>query len=89
LKVILEVRPEQSEMLFDLSTDPGETVNLQSTFPDKSKALAEEVWELLGGEEALRMEGYTDPMEGLDAETLEALRALGYVGVSGQKKEHE
>lgn len=82
-KIILETRPDRTERLFNLKID--EKVDLSESLPDVSKALATEVWELLGGEEALRMGQFTDPMQGLSDETLKALRALGYIGAGEEK----
>lgn len=63
--------------LYDLRSDPGETRNLASEQPAVAAVLKEKLGALQARAPAPRRAGPTDP--GLSPETIEKLRALGYV----------
>jgi len=81
-KLIVSLKPDYSEILFDLEADPGETANLAPDHPERVKALiralrrtlGEKDWGLLADP---NLSG--DPREGLDTESIEALKELGYL----------
>lgn len=82
-KLILDCIPEMQVQLYDLNGDPSETVDLAEEQPGKVRNLLH-VLRLIGGvedpckaiEEALAGQ---DPTAGLSPETVESLRALGYL----------
>ena len=65
------------EELYDLVEDPGETVNLIGERPEIEERLRRLLGQTLAGDPA--MAGGEEEQE-LDDETLEELKALGYVG---------
>ena len=69
----LIVDPNAPPMLFDLDTDPAETVNRLPAHPEVARALDVRLRGLLAGDR-----GAADRQQ-LDRETTERLRALGYV----------
>jgi len=65
-------RTEGGNQLFDLTTDPGELINLYESTPDEAAALNVVL--------DAKLEGRGDVLgPQTDAQTTEALRALGYV----------
>jgi hypothetical protein len=65
------------EEIYDLMEDPSETrsLNPSSVDPDSLRPLRRAIGESVPGAPG----GDTPPLDGLDEETLESLRALGYV----------
>jgi arylsulfatase A-like enzyme len=81
-KLIVDLSPLYRETLFDLEADPRETLNIAQNHPERvstglralRRAVGEEAWTLLAET------GLTgDPRTGLDSDSIEALRELGYV----------
>jgi arylsulfatase A-like enzyme len=63
------------EELYRIDRDPGETTDLSSSEPERVQAMRRELQDLLAG-----MESYADAHEiPIDARTMEAMKALGYV----------
>ena len=82
-KLILGCIPEVSLSLFDLVSDPGETMNLVDAQPKLARKLNKQLTRVLGGEPCEIMEQARRgalPTAGLDADSIEALKALGYPG---------
>jgi hypothetical protein len=77
--VILGPTLEASE-LYDLGTDPGETVNLRDERSDDFRRLARRLLavEAKAAELGRAQGGDHDPVS-IDQETLDELRALGYI----------
>jgi Flp pilus assembly protein TadD len=75
-KYVAAPRPE----LFDLQADPGETASVLATHRPQARELARRLEEV----EARGMTGSAAPG---DPETLERLRALGYLGAAGLQRE--
>jgi arylsulfatase A-like enzyme len=72
--------------LYDIARDPGERVDLADREPERVRAMVDaleaKLRDLSGGEFSFRKEtirGGADGFEGVDDETREQLRALGYV----------
>lgn len=66
-----------TEELYDLAADPGESVNLIGQRPDLEKRLRQLLGQTLATDPAM---AGGDEERNLDDETLEELKALGYVG---------
>lgn len=79
LKAIMGPTLETSE-LYDLAVDPGETVNLRDERPDDFRRLARRLLavEARAAELGRAQGGDHDPVS-IDQETLDELRALGYI----------
>ncbi|RPJ69186.1 MAG: hypothetical protein EHM24_19300, partial [Acidobacteria bacterium] len=73
-KFIDAPRPE----LYDLQADPGETRNLLGEHGSVARAMARELERLTGGSTGANSSGT------MDAETLEKLASLGYVGAGAE-----
>jgi tetratricopeptide (TPR) repeat protein len=65
--------------LYDLSVDPGETTNLVDADPERAEAMGAALQELIRGDDVTRAGG-----EVVDADSLERLRSLGYLGGAGE-----
>lgn len=65
--------------LYDLLSDPGETVNLTDSLPDVAAALLAELHERLSYCDSLKIQPSDLPQNVLSDQDLERLRALGYV----------
>ncbi len=63
--------------LYDLASDPGETVNLAAREPDRAGRMRRALYALVAAE------GTAAASAGPDRETLQKLAALGYVGSGG------
>jgi arylsulfatase A-like enzyme len=63
-------------MLFDLKRDPGEHKNLLAQYPERGKSMSDAIDSYLA---RLPEPGPQTPPQQLDQETIEALRALGYI----------
>lgn len=63
--------------LYDLASDPGETVNLAPREPDRAARMRRALYALLAAEST------TTASAGPDRETMQKLAALGYVGGGG------
>ena len=63
--------------LYDLASDPGETVNLAAREPDRAARMRRALYALLAAE------GTAAASAGPDRDTLQKLAALGYVGGGG------
>ena len=63
--------------LYDLASDPGETVNLAAREPDRAARMRRALYALLAAE------GTAAASAGPDRETMQKLAALGYVGGGG------
>ena len=69
--------------LYDLEVDPGELVNLAGERPGLVRELQRELRSVVGGDLCAVMQAAmagVDITVGMDAEGVEALKALGYVG---------
>jgi arylsulfatase A-like enzyme len=76
-KLIYRPLHEEQSELYDLQSDPAESVNLYASHPaERERLLAE-----LKQRQALRLEAYDS--SGADADSLRALRELGYIGDEG------
>lgn len=71
------------EELYDLDQDPGEKQNLVRQKPTVAQALREALQDTMA--RYRRSEGGTGDKRAIDPETVEKLRSLGYVGLSGAK----
>ena len=83
LKLILTCMPEQSAELFDLDTDPLETRNLATELGQELRSLLKELDLVMGGDACQLMQAAVrgaTPERGLSQETIEGLKALGYLG---------
>ena len=65
-----------SQMLFDLSSDPAESANVLAEHPDRARRMNERLDRYFS---SLPPPGPEPPPRELDAETREALRAVGYL----------
>jgi arylsulfatase A-like enzyme/Flp pilus assembly protein TadD len=65
--------------LYDLSADPGETTNLVDADPERAEAMGAALQELIRGDDVTRAGGGV-----VDADSLERLRSLGYLGGAGE-----
>ncbi len=75
-KLIRRVRDDvQTDRLFDLATDPGETTDLGTAYPDSLLSLQSRLGALLDLFGEMERVGNTGE---IDPETLRALRTLGY-----------
>lgn len=73
------IRAKDGERLYRLSSDPAERVDLRGTEPARAAELAARLDSLLADSAALRA-SFAAPSSGtIDDETLEQLRALGYL----------
>ncbi len=75
--VRIDGRPEFE--LFDRVADPAEQHNVADAHPERVAALRAEIEAWRERTAALRLEADDDAAEGMDAQELERLRALGYV----------
>ena len=74
-KYIRDLGSSRGDRLFDLASDPGEQHDLRLARPDVAKELAAHLDEYLAAAPL-----FLQPdLEEVDAETLDELRALGYV----------
>jgi arylsulfatase A-like enzyme len=73
------IRAKQGERLYRLSSDPGERVDLREAEPERAAQLAAQLDALLAESAALRASFAALDSGEIDAETLEQLRALGYL----------
>ncbi len=80
-KLIDGVDPE----LYDLAADPGETASLLPGDRSRADEMRQELNEALAAFRTGREEA--EPGEHLDAETIERLASLGYVGIRGSETE--
>jgi len=73
--------PGQEFALFDLVADPGETVNLMGSEPEVFETLRAEIWRwwLPNSFDALVDAGDTREETEVSSETIEQLKALGYI----------
>ena len=81
-KLIHRCLPEETRELFDLESDPKEQRSLAGADPARTRELFEELSVILGGDPCEVMTAAVRgvaPTVGLDAESIEALRALGYL----------
>ena len=82
LKLITTCRPELSHALFDLVQDPNEKVDLSHVRSEETLALRQLLERLLCGAPcetiAAAIRG-ASPTRGLDRDTIERLRGLGYI----------
>ncbi len=82
-KLIQTCMPEIRQELFDLVADPGEANDLSQQLPQESRALYRDLGAIMGGEPCPVMRAAVRgkaPTVGLSEESVEALRALGYLG---------
>jgi len=74
---------EPRRMLFDLGRDPDEHEDLSAARADEAAALESRLWQVLGlsgcDELTMSREGGRTEGEGLDADTVRRLKALGYM----------
>ncbi len=81
-KVILTCMPKRGGELYDLASDPGEQRDLATESPREVRELIGTLRTLLGGDPCTVIQQAargTAPTVGLDPESVEALRALGYL----------
>jgi len=64
--------------LYDLGADPGEATNLVDVDLERAEAMGAALQELVGGDDVTRAGGGV-----VDADSLERLRSLGYLGGAG------
>ncbi len=82
-KLIHECFPERGQELFDLASDPGEVHSLHQEQPERVKEMLRELGTVLGGDPCKVIQAAVqgkDATVGLSGETVEALKALGYLG---------
>lgn len=73
------IRRKHRDQLYRLSDDPAERVDLHDALPERAAELAARLDAMLADSAALRA-SFAEPRSGvIDAETLEQLRALGYL----------
>jgi hypothetical protein len=65
--------------LYDLDSDPDEAENLVDTQPAIFESMRDELWAMVDDSFVIEEEPGEEPEEELDEETLENLRALGYI----------
>lgn len=73
---LLRQLPGGTDRLFDLEQDPGETIDVSALHAERAAALGE----LLGKWQSSQRAGFASATGKLDADALENLRRLGYVG---------
>jgi len=81
-KLILDLNPVYAASLFHLPTDPGEIRNMAPDHPDRVRSLTRTIRNSLNKTEwkALIDPALSgDPLKGLTPESVEALKALGYL----------
>jgi arylsulfatase A-like enzyme len=81
-KLIVDCHPEARRYLFDLEANPDETENLITTQHEQASDLYRKLSQISHGDPCLAMETAVRGVSseaGLDAETVESLRALGYI----------
>jgi arylsulfatase A-like enzyme len=82
LKLIVECHPKAKYSLFDLEANPDETEDLVTTQQDRASELFKKLSQISRGNPCLAMDNAVQGVSseaGLDAETVESLRALGYM----------